>query len=183
MTNKIAKKPNLMSKNAKKPQIAAKETKKAVNSEHKSDKTRKTRGKMPEGVRFSSENQPKNRRKKELKTVLKELGREISPEVEAKIYETMLAAICCKSDQDAQERLRRAEMEQPEFGWIYQRVILAVKKEGLSAILDVLDRIFGKKSHIDLTSGGQSIAPVELVKFLDVNEKEAKASRKTKKES
>ena len=137
-------------------------------SEQKKPKNGAKTRKMPEGVRFSSKNQPKtNGRKKKLATVLKNLGREVSPEVEARIYEVMLEAICCKSDADAQERLKKAEEEQPEFGWIYQRVILAVKKEGLSAILEVLDRIFGKKSRIDLTSNGQTIAPVALVEFVD----------------
>lgn len=143
-------------------------TTKATKTEQKKPKNEEKTRKMPKGVRFSSKNQPATKgRKKKLATVLKNLGREVSPEVEAKIYEVMLDAICCKSEKDAFERLKKAEEDQPEFGWIYQKVIWAVKKEGLSAILEVLDRIFGKKSRVDLTSNGQTIAPVALVEWLE----------------
>lgn len=162
---------------AEKPKRKVAKAKKPERAKAKNEaKTRK----MPDGVRFSSENQPKkNGRKKKLATVLKELGREVSPDVEARIYEVMLEAICCKSDADAQERLKKAEKDQPEYGWIYQRVILAVKKEGLSAILEVLDRIFGKKSRVDLTSNGQTIAPVALVEFLESKDDNATGKSKS----
>lgn len=117
--------------------------------------------------RFTSENQPKNPgRKKEIKTVLKDLGREVSPEVEAKIYEVMLEALCCKSSADAANRLRKAEEDQPEFGFIYQKTIEAIQEDGLDAILSVLERIFGKKTNLSITGGlGVEMKPlVDLTK-------------------
>lgn len=117
--------------------------------------------------RFTSENQPKNPgRKKEMKTILKQLGREVSPEVEARIYEVMLEAVCCKSSADATIRLRRAEEEQPDFGWIYQETIRAIQKDGLDAILSVLERIFGKKTNLSITgSMGVEMKPlIDLTK-------------------
>lgn len=121
---------------------------------------------LKKGKRFSSEYQPENRRKKEIKTVLKGLGREVSPEVEARIYEVMLEAVCCKSSADATIRLRRAEEEQPEFGWIYQETIRAIQKDGLDAILSVLERIFGKKTNLSITgSMGVEMKPlIDLTK-------------------
>lgn len=121
---------------------------------------------LKKGKRFSSEYQPENRRKKEIKTMLKDLGREVSPEVEARIYEVMLEAVCCKSSADATIRLRRAEEEQPDFGWIYQETIRAIQKDGLDAILSVLERIFGKKTNLSITgSMGVEMKPlVDLTK-------------------
>lgn len=121
---------------------------------------------LKKGKRFSSEYQPENRRKKELRTMLKDLGREVSPEVEARIYEVMLEAVCCKSSADATIRLRRAEEEQPDFGWIYQETIRAIQKDGLDAILSVLERIFGKKTNLSITgSMGVEMKPlVDLTK-------------------
>lgn len=121
---------------------------------------------LKKGKRFSSEYQPENRRKKEIKTILKGLGREVSPEVEARIYEVMLEAVCCKSSADATIRLRRAEEEQPDFGWIYQETIRAIQKDGLDAILSVLERIFGKKTNLSITgSMGVEMKPlIDLTK-------------------
>lgn len=121
---------------------------------------------LKKGKRFSSEYQPENRRKKELRTMLKDLGREVSPEVEARIYEVMLEAVCCKSSADATIRLRRAEEEQPDFGWIYQETIRAIQKDGLDAILSVLERIFGKKTNLSITgSMGVEMKPlIDLTK-------------------
>lgn len=121
---------------------------------------------LKKGKRFSSEYQPENRRKKEIKTVLKDLGREVSPEVEAKIYEVMLEALCCKSSADAANRLRKAEEDQPEFGFIYQKTIEAIQEDGLDAILSVLERIFGKKTNLSITGGlGVEMKPlVDLTK-------------------
>ena len=121
---------------------------------------------LKKGKRFSSEYQPENRRKKEIKTVLKDLGREVSPEVEAKIYEVMLEALCCKSSADAANRLRKAEKDQPEFGFIYQKTIEAIQEDGLDAILSVLERIFGKKTNLSITGGlGVEMKPlVDLTK-------------------
>ena len=121
---------------------------------------------LKKGKRFSSEYQPENRRKKEIKTVLKNLGREVSPEVEAKIYEVMLEALCCRSSADATNRLRKAEEDQPEFGFIYQKTIEAIQEDGLDAILSVLERIFGKKTNLSITGGlGVEMKPlVDLTK-------------------
>lgn len=121
---------------------------------------------LKKGKRFSSEYQPENRRKKEIKTVLKNLGREVSPEVEAKIYEVMLEALCCRSSADATNRLHKAEEDQPEFGFIYQKTIEAIQEDGLDAILSVLERIFGKKTNLSITGGlGVEMKPlVDLTK-------------------
>lgn len=132
------------------------------------DKTREnpSLANLKKGKRFTSEYQPENRRKKELRTMLKDLGREVSPEVEVRIYEVMLEAVCCKSSADATIRLRRAEEEQPDFGWIYQETIRAIQKDGLDAILSVLERIFGKKTNLSITgSMGVEMKPlIDLTK-------------------
>lgn len=117
---------------------------------------------LKKGKRFSSEYQPTNRRKKEIKTVLKNLGREVSPEIEARIYEVMLEAICCKSSSEAMARLRQAEEDQPDFGWLYQETIKAVQENGLNAILSVLERIFGKKTNLSI-SGSMGVEMKPLI--------------------
>lgn len=127
---------------------------------------------LKKGKRFSSEYQPENRRKKELRTMLKDLGREVSPEVEARIYEVMLEAVCCKSSADATIRLRRAEEEQPDFGWIYQETIRAIQKDGLDAILSVLERIFGKKTNLSITGS----MGVEMKPLIDLTKRKKNGS-------
>lgn len=127
---------------------------------------------LKKGKRFSSEYQPENRRKKEIKTILKGLGREVSPEVEARIYEVMLEAVCCKSSADATIRLRRAEEEQPDFGWIYQETIRAIQKDGLDAILSVLERIFGKKTNLSITGS----MGVEMKPLIDLTKRKKNGS-------
>lgn len=140
------------------------------------DKTREnpSLANLKKGKRFSSEYQPENRRKKEIKTVLKGLGREVSPEVEARIYEVMLEAVCCKSSADATIRLRRAEEEQPEFGWIYQETIRAIQKDGLEAILSVLERIFGKKTNLSITGS----MGVEMKPLIDLTKRKKNGGEK-----
>ena len=135
--------------------------------EHAQTKNVQKTTKSVPGVRFSSTNQPANNgRKKLIKTRLKELGREVSPEIETRIYEVMLEALCCNSSVDATIRLRKAEKDQPEFGWIYQETIKAIQKNGLEAILSILERIFGKKANIKLTgSMGVEMKPlIDLTK-------------------
>lgn len=140
------------------------------------DKTREnpSLANLKKGKRFSSEYQPENRRKKEIKTVLKGLGREVSPEVEARIYEVMLEAVCCKSSADATIRLRRAEEEQPDFGWIYQETIRAIQKDGLDAILSVLERIFGKKTNLSITGS----MGVEMKPLIDLTKRKKNGGEK-----
>jgi hypothetical protein len=116
--------------------------------------------------RFSSENQPKNRRKKEVKTILREFRHDVSDEVVERIASVMLSALACRSTRDAQARLKEAEEKEPEYGWIFEQTILDVKKRGMLAILDVLEWIFGKKTNLNVSGGlGVEMKPlVDLTK-------------------
>jgi hypothetical protein len=115
---------------------------------------------------FTSENQPKNRRKKEVKTVLKEFRHDVSDEVVERIASVMLSALACKSTRDAQKRLKEAEEKEPEYGWIFEQTILDVKKRGMPAILDVLEWVFGKKTNLSVSGdlGVQMKPLVDLTK-------------------
>ena len=109
-------------------------------------------GRPPLEHRFSSENQPKsNGRKKEVKTILREFRHDVSDEVVERIASVMLSALACKSPKDAEERLKEAEEKEPEYGWIFAQTILAIKKDGLKAIIEVLEWVFGKKTNVSMT--------------------------------
>lgn len=104
--------------------------------------------------RFSSQNQPSNSgRKKEVRTILKEFRHDVSDEVVERIAGVMLSALACKSTKDAQERLREAEEEEPEYGWVFEQTILAIKKDGLKAIIEILEWVFGKRTNINVSGG------------------------------
>ena len=124
------------------------------------------KGKPPVEHQFSSENQPENRRKKEVKTILREFRHDVSDEVVERIASVMLAALACRSTKDAQARLKEAEEKEPEYGWIFEQTILDVKKRGMLAILDVLEWIFGKKTNLNVSGGlGVEVKPlVDLTK-------------------
>ena len=124
------------------------------------------KGKPPVEHQFSSENQPENRRKKEVKTILREFRHDVSDEVVERIASVMLAALACRSTKDAQARLKEAEEKEPEYGWIFEQTILDVKKRGMLAILDVLEWIFGKKTNLNVSGGlGVEMKPlVDLTK-------------------
>lgn len=119
-------------------------------------------GRPPLEHRFSSENQPKkNGRKKEVKTILREFRHDVSDEVVERIASVMLSALACKSTKDAQARLKEAEEEEPEYGWIFEQTILAIKKDGLKAIIEVLEWVFGKKTNVNVSGGmGLEVKPL-----------------------
>lgn len=119
-------------------------------------------GRPPLEHRFSSENQPKkNGRKKEVKTILREFRHDVSDEVVERIASVMLAALACKSTKDAQARLKEAEEKEPEYGWIFEQTILAIKKDGLKPIIEVLEWVFGKKTNVNVSGGmGMEIKPL-----------------------
>jgi hypothetical protein len=73
----------------------------------------------------------------------------------------MLAAVACKSTKGAQAMLKKAEEKEPEYGWIYQETIRAIQKDGLRAILDVLEWIFGKKTILNVSGDlGVQVTPL-----------------------
>ena len=119
-------------------------------------------GKPPLEHRFSSTNQPKkNGRKKEVKTILREFRHEVSEEVVARIASVMLAAVACKSTKEAQAMLKKAEEKEPEYGWVYQETIRAIQKDGLRAVLDVLEWIFGKRTVLSIDGNlGVQVTPL-----------------------
>lgn len=122
---------------------------------------------LKKGKPFTSEYQPaKNGRKKEVKTILKEFQYDVSDEVVQRIASVMLSALACKSTADAKKKLEEAEEQEPEFGWVFEQTIVAIKKDGLRAILDVLEWIFGKRTNINVTGGlGVEVKPlVDLTK-------------------
>jgi hypothetical protein len=119
-------------------------------------------GRPPLEHRFSSTNQPKkNGRHKEVKTILREFRHDVSDEVVQRIASVMLAAVACKSTKEAQAMLKKAEEKEPEYGWIYQETIRAIQKDGLRAILDVLEWIFGKKTILNVSGDlGVQVTPL-----------------------
>ena len=125
-------------------------------------------GKPPLEHRFSSENQPKNNgRKKEVKTILREFRHDVSDEVVERIASVMLSALACKSTKDAQKRLKEAEEKEPEYGWIFEQTILAIKKDGLKAIIEVLEWVFGKKTNVSMNGS----LGVEMKPLVDLTER------------
>lgn len=125
------------------------------------------RGNPPLEHRFSSENQPKNRRKKEVKTILREFRHDVSDEVVERIASVMISALACRSTKDAQARLKEAEAKEPEYGWIFEQTILDVKKRGMPAILEVLEWVFGKKTNLSVSGG----LGVEVKPLIDLTER------------
>lgn len=122
---------------------------------------------LKKGTPFTSEYQPeKNGRKKEVKTILREFRHDVSDEVVERIASVMLSALACKSTKDAQERLKEAEEKEPEYGWIFEQTILAIKKDGLKAIIEVLEWVFGKKTNLNVSGGlGVEMKPlIDLTK-------------------
>lgn len=131
------------------------------NNQNGKDTGKVGKNKPPIEHRFSSENQPKNRRKKEVKTILREFRHDVSDEVVERIASVMLSALACKSTKDAQSRLKEAEEKEPEYGWIFEQTILAIKKDGLKAIIEVLEWVFGKKTNVNMTGGiGLEVKPL-----------------------
>lgn len=130
--------------------------------------------KPPVEHQFSSTNQPKNRRKKGVKTILKEFRHDVSDDVVERIASVMLSALACKSTKDAQKRLKEAEDKEPEYGWIFEQTILDVKKRGMPAIIEVLEWIFGKKTNVNLSgSMGVEMKPlIDLTKRKKNGEKD-----------
>ena len=130
-------------------------------------------GKPPLEHRFSSENQPKNNgRKKEVKTILREFRHDVSDEVVERIASVMLSALACKSTKDAQARLKEAEEKEPEYGWIFEQTILAIKKDGLKAIIEVLEWVFGKKTNLNVSGG----LGVEMKPLIDLTKRKKNGS-------
>lgn len=130
---------------------------------------------LKNGPRFSSEYQPKNPgRKKEVKNILKEFRHDVDDEVVGRIASVMLSALSCKSTSDAKKKLEEAEKSEPEFGWVFEQTIMAIKKDGLRAILDVLEWIFGKRTNVNVTGG----LGVEFKPLVDLTSRSKNGSSK-----
>ena len=109
---------------------------------------KKRLNKIGRNTRFTSENQPeKNGRKRAMKNVIKG----IPPEAQTEIATTMFKAISCKNAKEAISAINRIELEGTEYGLIYEEVIKAIKKEGLHAIISVLEWIYGKSINNRIT--------------------------------
>ena len=93
-------------------------------------------------TRFSSDNQPENNtgRPKKMKNVIKSIPENAQQEIAT----TMFRAISCKNTKEAIAMINKVELEGSEYGLIYEEVIKAIKKEGLHAIISVLEWIYGK---------------------------------------
>ena len=100
-------------------------------------------------TRFSSDNQPENNtgRPKKMKNIIKG----IPPEAQTEIATMMFKAISCKNAKEAISAINRIELEGTEYGLIYEEVIKAIKKEGLHAIISVLEWIYGKNINNRIT--------------------------------
>ena len=114
-------------------------------------------------TRFSSENQPENNgRPKMMKNIVKG----IPEDAQTEIATTMFKAISCKNAKEAISTINRIELEGTEYGLIYEEVIKAIKKEGLRAIISVLEWIYGKNINNKIsgeikTTGSVNIRPYE----------------------
>lgn len=117
---------------------------------------------LKKGTPFTSEYQPKrNGRHKEVKTILREFRHDVPDEVVQRIASVMLAAVACKSTKEAQAMLKKAEEKEPEYGWVYQETIRAIQKDGLRAVLDVLEWIFGKRTVLSIDGNlGVQVTPL-----------------------
>lgn len=92
-------------------------------------------------TRFSSTNQPeKNGRKKLMKNIIKG----IPDKAKEEIATTMFKAISCKNTKDAVAIINKIELKGTKYGLIYEEVIKAIRKDGLDAIISVLEWIYGK---------------------------------------
>lgn len=121
-----------------------------VNGRNAVEKARNTRIKdSGKSTRFSSTNQPKNRggRTRKMKNVIKE----IPPDAQEAIATTMFRAIACRNTKEAIAMINKMELEGGEYGLIYEEVIKAIKKEGLHAIIAVLEWIYGKNINNHIT--------------------------------
>ena len=109
---------------------------------------KKRLNKIGRNTRFTSENQPeKNGRKRVMKNVIKS----IPTNAQEEIATTMFRAISCKNTKEAISMINKVELEGTEYGLIYEEVIKAIKKEGLKAIISVLEWIYGKKINNQIT--------------------------------
>lgn len=109
------------------------------------EKTAKKRTKMiikaGKKTRFSATNQPENNgRNKLMKNVLKD----IPDDAKEEIATTMFKAISCKNTKDAVATINKIELKGTKYGLIYEEVIKAIRKDGLDAIIKVLEWIYGK---------------------------------------
>ena len=99
-------------------------------------------------TRFTENNQPKKRgRPKIMKNIIKEIPENAQEEIAS----TMFRAIACKNTKEAITTINRVESEGTKYGLIYEEVIKAIKKEGLHAIIAVLEWIYGKNINNRIT--------------------------------
>lgn len=114
------------------------------------EKARDTRIKNAgKSTRFSATNQPEKRghRAKKMKNVIKE----IPPDAQEAIATTMFRAIACRNTKEAIATINETELKGGDYGLIYEEVIKAIKKEGLHAIILVLEWIYGKNINNRIT--------------------------------
>ena len=105
---------------------------------------------LKKGKKFSSTNQPAHngRLPKWVNTI-----KGIPPDAQEKIYTRLYEAMLCSSKDDAIAILNASGDELGEYGFVLQVAARALSgKDGIGALLQILERIFGKpvQPNIDL---------------------------------
>ena len=70
-------------------------------------------------------------------------------------------------EQEQADVSKPAEEKEPEYGWIFEQTILAIKKDGLKAIIEVLEWVFGKKTNVSMNGS----LGVEMKPLVDLTER------------
>jgi uncharacterized protein YdbL (DUF1318 family) len=102
---------------------------------------------------FTKDNQPANRgRKKQLKTVLREANIADS-KVQALVGQRLVEAMALGSKEEAVEYLESMRDEDGGygiFGIVFEVAVDAIKRDGLSAIVQIMRLLFGDKLVTDM---------------------------------
>lgn len=106
------------------------------------------------GVEFSSERQPKNRRKPNIVNQIKK----IPDDAQQKIYEILHEALSMKNFKDAEKYLQK-ESVNCEYGFILQLAVRSLGgKNGWQVFNSIMDRLYGKpKETHELNGDGLQI--------------------------
>lgn len=131
--------------------------------------------KAGEPYRFSAKNQPeKNGRKKLMKNIIKG----IPDDAKEEIATTMFKAISCKNTKDAVATINKIELKGTKYGLIYEEVIKAIRKDGLDAIISVLEWIYGKNINNRISGELQTTSTVNFRPYKGLSIEEIRAALK-----
>lgn len=126
-------------------------------------------------TRFSSTNQPvKNGRKKLMKNIIKG----IPDDAKEEIATAMFKAVSCKNAREAEATINKIEKKGTKYGLIYEEVIKAIRKDGLDAIISVLEWIYGKNINNRISGELQTTSTVNFRPYKGLSIEEIRAALK-----